>query len=148
MPTSSVPDLPLLLDTHVWIWAAGQREDELSTRLLKLIESASQRGFVFISVISMWEVAMLAEHDRIILSVDPLRWIETAVSVSGIRTVELTPRILVESTRLHGKAHGDPADRILIATARDIGARLVTCDRRILRYAESTRAFAALDANK
>jgi PIN domain nuclease of toxin-antitoxin system len=148
MPTSSAPDLPLLLDTHVWIWAAEQREDELSTRMLKLINSASQRGSVLISVISMWEIAMLAERSRIVLSVDSLQWIETAASVPGVRVIELTPRIAVGSTHLPGNPHSDPADRILMATARDAGARLVTRDRRILQYAESTRALAVLDASK
>ncbi|MEO7217723.1 MAG: PIN domain-containing protein, partial [Gemmatimonadaceae bacterium] len=68
--------------------------------------------------------------------------------VPGVRVIELTPRIAVGSTRLPGKPHADPADRILIATARDTGARLVTCDKRILQYAESTRALAVLDANR
>ncbi|MEO7041157.1 MAG: type II toxin-antitoxin system VapC family toxin [Gemmatimonadaceae bacterium] len=145
---SKAPDLPLLLDTHVWIWAAEQREEELSPRMLKLIDSASQRGPVFISAISMWEIAMLAERNRIVLSAEPLQWIERAANVPGVRVIELTPRIAVGSTRLPGSPHADPADRILMATARDIGARLVTRDRRILQYAESTRALAVLDANQ
>jgi PIN domain nuclease of toxin-antitoxin system len=146
MPTSKAADLPLLLDTHVWIWAAEQREDELSARMLRLIDSASQRGSVLISAISIWEIAMLAERGRIVLSVDPLQWIETAASVPGVRVIELTPRIAVGSAHLPGNPHADPADRILMATARDAGARLVTRDRRILQYAESTRALAVLDA--
>jgi PIN domain nuclease of toxin-antitoxin system len=148
MPTSSAPVLPLLLDTHIWIWAAEQREDELSSRLLKLIDSASQNDAVFVSAISMWEIAVLVERNRIALSAEPLQWIEKAASVPGIQIVELTPRIAVGSTRLPGNPHADPADRILMATARDTGARLVTCDKRILRYAKSTRALAVLDANK
>ncbi len=148
MPTSSASDLPLLLDTHIWIWAAEQREDELSSRILKLIDSASRDDVVLISAISMWEVAMLAERNRIALSAEPLQWIEKAANVPGVQIVELTPRIAVGSTRLPGNPHADPADRILMATARDTGARLVTCDKRILRYAESTRALAVLDANR
>ena len=145
---NKAPDLPLLLDTHVWIWAAEQRERELSPRILKLIDSASQRGPVLISAISMWEIAMLVERNRLALSAEPLQWIERAVNVPGVRVIELTSRIAVGSTRLPGKPHADPADRILIATARDTGARLVTCDKRILQYAESTRALAVLDANQ
>ena len=145
---SKAPDLPLLLDTHVWIWAAEQREEELSSRMLKLIDSASQRGTVLVSAISMWEIAMLAERNRIALSVEPLQWIERAANVPGVRVIELTPRIAVGSTRLPGNPHADPADRILMATARDIGARLVTRDRRILQYAESTLALAVLDASQ
>jgi PIN domain nuclease of toxin-antitoxin system len=144
----SAPDLPLLLDTNVWIWAAEQRENELSSRMLRLIDSASRNNRVLISVISMWEIAMLAERNRIALSAEPLRWIEKASNVPGVQIIELTPRIAVGSTHLPGNPHADPADRILMATARDAGARLVTRDRRILQYAESTRALAVLDANK
>ena len=145
---SSSHDLPLLLDTHVWIWAAEQRENELSSRLLKLIDAASRDGRVLISAISMWEIAMLVERNRIALSAEPLKWIEKAVSIPGVRIIGLTPRIAVGSTRLPGHPHADPADRILMATARDAGARLVTRDKLILQYAESTRALAVLDANK
>lgn len=145
---SSSHDLPLLLDTHVWIWAAEQRENELSSRLLKLIDAASRDGRVLISAISMWEIAMLVERNRIALSAEPLKWIEKAVSIPGVGIIGLTPRIAVGSTRLPGNPHADPADRILMATARDAGARLVTRDKLILQYAESTRALAVLDANK
>lgn len=148
MPTNSALDLPLLLDTHIWIWAAEQRESELPARVLKLIDSASRNNLVLISAISMWEVAMLAERNRIALSAEPLQWIEKAANIPGVQIIELTPRIAVGSTRLPGNPHADPADRILMATARDTGARLVTCDKRILRYAESTRALAVLDAHK
>jgi PIN domain nuclease of toxin-antitoxin system len=148
MPTNNTLDLPLLLDTHVWIWAAEERIDELSPRMLKLIDSASRSGLVLISAISAWEIAMLAERNRIALSAEPLQWIEKAVSVPGVRIIELTPRIAVGSTRLPGNPHADPADRILMATARDAGARLVTRDKRILRYAESTHALAVLDASQ
>lgn len=148
MPTSSAHDLPLLLDTHVWIWAAERREEELPIHVLKIIDSASRHGPVLISAISMWEVAMLAERNRIALSAEPLQWIEKAASFPGVQIVELTPRIAVGSTHLPGNPHADPVDRILMATARDAGAQLVTRDRRILRYAESTRALAVLDANR
>ncbi len=147
MPTSKASDLPLLLDTHVWIWAAEQREDELPSRVLRLIDAASRRNMVLISAISMWEIAMLVERNRIALSAEPLQWIERASSVPGIEVVGLTPRIAVGSTRLPGNPHADPADRILMATARDTGARLVTRDRQIVRYAETTRALAVLDVN-
>lgn len=148
MPMSKAADLPLLLDTHVWIWTVEQREDEISSRVLRLIDSASRRGSVLISAISMWEIAMLAERGRIVLSMDPLKWIETAAGNPGLRVIGLTPGIAVGSTRLPGNTHADPADRILMATARDTGARLVTRDRCILQYAESTHAFAVLNAGE
>jgi PIN domain nuclease of toxin-antitoxin system len=144
--TSSTLDLPLLLDTHIWIWALELREREIPSAVLRTIDFASRHGHVLVSAISLWEVAMLAEKRRITLSAEPFAWIETAIGASGMRVVELTPRIAVESTRLPGKPHGDPADLILMATARSIGARLVTRDRRILTYAEREQALAVLDA--
>ncbi len=146
MPTSDVLNLPLLLDTHIWVWAWEQRENEMSSRALETVDAGSRHGILLVSAISMWEVAMLAEKQRITLSTEPLTWISRAMRAPGVRVAELTPDIAVGSTRLPGKPHGDPADRLIMATARSIGARLVTRDRQILSYAERTGAFAVLDA--
>lgn len=146
MPTNDTLDMPLLLDTHVWIWAMQQKESEMSHRVSAMLDLASDQGLILVSAISLWEVSMLAGKGRVELSAEPLTWIEEAMTAPGMRLIELTPRIAVGSTRLPGKPHGDPADRILMATARDIGARLVTRDRQILAYAERERALAVLDA--
>ena len=107
---------------QIYYMVIGQQEDQLSPGILKLIDSASRNNLVLISAISMWEIAMLAERNRIALSAEPLQWIEKAANVPGVQIVELTPRIAVGSTRLPGNPHADPADRILMATARDTGA--------------------------
>ena len=138
---------PLLLDTHIWLRYQGISGD-LRPAALPHLDQAAAAGLIYVSVISIWEIAMLTERGRIVLSVDSLQWIETAASVPGVRVIELTPRIAVGSAHLPGNPHADPADRILMATARDAGARLVTRDRRILQYAESTRALAVLDASE
>lgn len=146
MPTSNTPDLPLLLDTHLWIWTMEKQASEVPPLVVQMIREASKHERLFISVISMWEVAMLAAKNRITLSSEPLTWIEIAVKGPGTRVIGITPRIAVDSTRLPGNPHGDPSDRILMATARDIGARLVTRDRQILSYAEREHSVAVLDA--
>ncbi len=87
-----------------------------------------------VSAISCWEVAKLVELDRLQLTLPVLQWLERALTHSGVRLLELTPRIAVESTELPGKFHRDPADQILVATARVLSIPLLTADRKILEY--------------
>ena len=89
-----------------------------------------------VSAISVWEIAQLEAARRIQLSVDVRAWVGRALAFPGVQLKGLSPAIAIESTRLPGSLHRDPADRILIATARLTGAALVTCDERILTYAK------------
>jgi PIN domain nuclease of toxin-antitoxin system len=127
----------LLLDTHVWVWYVENQATQFSRRIEPLVERAVQRGDVVISAISIWEVALLETIRRIELSVDIRAWVSRALAFPGVRLKGLSPSIAIESTRLPGPLHRDPADRILIATARLLGAALVTCDERILAYAKA-----------
>ena len=146
MPTRKTADLPLVLDTHVWIWMMDQQGRELSKIALDSIRRASRNTVVYVSAISIWEIAMLSSRNRVSLSVDCLAWVQRAMSAPGMRIADLTPAIAIESTRLPGNPHGDPADKIIMATARHLGARLVTCDGKILSYADAERSLAVLDA--
>ena len=96
---------------------------------------------------SVWEVAMLEVRARIQLSLDCRAWVDKALTAPGTRLQALTPAIAVESTRLPSIIHGDPVDRILVATARHIGASFATRDERILKYARSGY-LQVLDARK
>jgi len=129
-------DCPLLLDTHIWVWYAENEARRFSKRITPLVERAVQRGDVIISAISVWEIAQLEAARRLELSVDVRTWIGRALDFPGVRLKGLSPSIAIESTRLPGEPHRDPADRILIATARLMGAALVTCDQAILAYAK------------
>ncbi|MGH9255545.1 MAG: type II toxin-antitoxin system VapC family toxin [Vicinamibacterales bacterium] len=129
-------DRALLFDTHVWVWYVENEAGRLSRRLEPLAEAAVRRGGVVVSAISVWEVALLEAVRRIDLSVDVRTWVGRALAFPGVRLMGLSPSIAIESTRLPGQLHRDPADRILIATARLLGAALVTCDERILAYAK------------
>jgi PIN domain nuclease of toxin-antitoxin system len=129
------PKGPLVLDTHVWIWLLEGIESELSSATISIVEAAGQRADLAVSAISVWEVAMLEAKKRITLSRTIDEWVQGALTAPGIRLVDLTPEIALESTRLPGSPHGDPSDRIIIATARVLGGTLVTCDDRILSYA-------------
>ena len=133
-----MPDPPagsLILDTHVWLWVVQGVRHELSVEAVAGIDVAGRTGELLISAISVWEVAMLEAKGRISLSRSVDDWVRAALRAPGVRLLELTPEIAIESTRLPGVAHGDPADRILIASARVVGGRLATRDRSILDYA-------------
>jgi PIN domain nuclease of toxin-antitoxin system len=123
----------LLLDTHVWLWLVVG-DETLPPRVRQRLEAAAARARIRVSAISVWEVALLDARGRIRLGLDCLAWVRAALAQPGVSLAPLAPEIAVASARLPGAFHGDPADRILIATAREAGATLVTRDARILDY--------------
>jgi PIN domain nuclease of toxin-antitoxin system len=140
-----MPDQPVpltVLDTHVWIWVVEGDRNALSRTAIDAIEEAARGGAVRVSAISVWEVAMLETKGRISLSLPTEDWVRAALRAPGVGLLPLSPEIAIESTRLPGAPHGDPADRILIASARILGTRLATCDGEILGY--STRKHLAV----
>jgi PIN domain nuclease of toxin-antitoxin system len=90
----------------------------------------------YISPISAWEIGMLASHGRVQWVITPGRWFSNLLEAPGVRLAELSPDVLIASSYLPGKPPNDPTDRILAATARELGAMLVTRDRALLRYGE------------
>lgn len=128
------PGVLTVLDTHVWIWVIEGNRDALSPSAVDAIEEASREGAIRVSAISVWEVGMLEAKGRISLSRPIDDWVRAALRAPGVRLSPLNPEIAIESTRLPGRPPGDPADRILIATARILDARLATCDGEILAY--------------
>jgi PIN domain nuclease of toxin-antitoxin system len=130
---ASVPDV-LVLDTHVWFWFVVGHGVRLGRRVPKLIERAGNEGRAFVSAISAWELAMLADRGRVRLATDVGELINVSREPPGIRIVDVTPEIAVDGGRLPGFPHGDPADRIIVATARALAATMLTCDDRILSY--------------
>lgn len=126
----------LVLDTHIWVWLMEGSAD-LKPSVRKRIEGCARRGELLVSTISAWEVGMLEAKGRITFDQDCAAWIQDALSAPGIRLVPLEPDIAVASTRLPGDFHGDPADRIIVATARSRACPLVTADTAMLAYAKS-----------
>lgn len=125
----------VLLDTHIWLWFI-LRSPELSTSsLVPKIEKGLKNSNVKLSAISVWEIAMLEAKGRISLNMSCLEWIRQGLLSSGIGLVALSPEIAVESTRLPGSFHSDPADRMIVATARILNAVLVTRDCDMISYA-------------
>jgi PIN domain nuclease of toxin-antitoxin system len=123
----------ILLDTHIWVWWVSGAND-LSPRLRELIDQNLADG-LDLSVISCWEVAKLVEKLRLALDQPTLDWIATALRYPSVTLLPLTPEIAVESTTLPGVFHSDPADQIIVATARTLGLPLLTADNKILNYA-------------
>jgi PIN domain nuclease of toxin-antitoxin system len=139
------PPLPLVLDTHVWLWTVQGDRTHLSSAAIREVEEASRAGEILISAISVWEVAMLEAKGRLSLSRPVDDWVRAALRAPGTRLLDLSPEIAVESTRLPGSVHGDPADRILVASARVTGGRLATRDGALLAYARQGH-LAVVDA--
>jgi len=140
-----MPSDLLLLDTHCWIWAQLGLIQQFSRVTLQSIKDAEREGNLRISVISVWELAMLEKRGRLALPMSVRMWVEQALSKPGIAVTPLTVEIAIESVHLPGEIHGDPADRMLVATARVLGARLVTKDAQLIRYSRQ-RHVRALEA--
>jgi PIN domain nuclease of toxin-antitoxin system len=120
----------VVLDTHAWIWWVD-RPDQLSASALDAIEDAEAVG---VATISCWEVAMLATKRRIELDRDIGTWIRQALAQPGVAVLQLDPKAAVDAALLPAEFAGDPADRLIYATARDRGASLVTRDERIRAF--------------
>lgn len=122
----------ILLDTHIWMWWVDENP-QLSQRYTQLIQAHEQDG-LGVSAISCWEVAKLVERGRLQFACSIEAWMEQAVAYPGIELLPLTPPIAIESTQLPGDFHRDPADQIIVATARIYDLSLRTADRLILDY--------------
>lgn len=123
-----------LLDTHAWIWWVSQNR-RLSPAARRGIDRAAKAGALALSMISVWEVAKKAEKGALVLDRPVADWIDQALSQPGLQVIELSRPILLESCRLPQPFHGDPADQLIVATARVRDAVIVTKDARIHDYA-------------
>src|ERR1035437_9982284 len=125
----------LLLDTHVLVWLLADSA-RISSQAYAKIERAADADELFVSAITPWEIAMLVAKERLCLNRDVADWLTAALALPGLQLEPLSPSIAVASTRLPWEVHPDPADRILLATARHLDATLVSADRQMLAYAE------------
>jgi PIN domain nuclease of toxin-antitoxin system len=133
----------IILDTHIWIWLLEQ-PDNLSNAIIAKINQAGREKQVLIAAISLWEISLLAEKKRIVFKEDILTWLNKALLHPGVVLCPLTADIAARVYKLPGNFHGDPADRMIVATARAEGALLVTRDEEILRYAKAGHIKALL----
>lgn len=123
----------IVLDTHIWIWYIDS-PDILSPNALQAIEKAKQNDSVYISSISSWEIYMLEKKGRLKFKIPASLWIKKCERQSFFRFVPVDNDIARLAVDLNELLHSDPADCIIIATARSLGAPLVTQDEKILSY--------------
>jgi PIN domain nuclease of toxin-antitoxin system len=122
-----------LLDTHTWIWW-HMHPQNLSRKVKILIGNASRYEELLLSAISPWEFSKLLEKGRIGISCDPEGWINAALDLPKLRLVHISPILAYRSTILPQPFHNDPADQIIVATAREENATVLTNDKNILEY--------------
>jgi PIN domain nuclease of toxin-antitoxin system len=122
----------ILLDTHIWIWWTHDA-DCLPSEYKQLLQYHEKEG-LGVSVISCWEVAKLVEYQRLTLPCPVNEWLKTALAYPNIKLLNLTPEIALESTQLPKPFHKDPADQMIVATARIYDCPLITVDGKIRDY--------------
>ncbi|MGC1376643.1 MAG: type II toxin-antitoxin system VapC family toxin [Anaerolineales bacterium] len=122
----------IVLDTHIWVWWV-HNDSRLTDSQLDAIK-ANETDVIGVSAISLWEIAKLVERKNFLLPRPTGEWFKQALSYPGVRILELTPEIAIESTNLPGEFHRDPADQIIVATARLHGCALITSDEKIVKY--------------
>jgi len=125
----------VLLDTHVWLWLSLGVPNKISPPVLQVLEETGKANCLMVSIVSIWELALLVDRERVVLPLPIHDWVPLALSRPEIRLIGLTrPNTVIDSVRLPGEIHGDPADRFLIATARSRRAKLATRDEKIIAY--------------
>jgi PIN domain nuclease of toxin-antitoxin system len=127
---------PILLDTCAALWLAGRQP--MSPRSLEALGEARLAGATIgLSPITAWEIGLLNSRGRLPMLTEPAIWFRTFAAQPWLTLAPLTPDILIQSSFLPGQAPRDPADRVIVATARALGYRVMTRDRLLLDYAES-----------
>jgi PIN domain nuclease of toxin-antitoxin system len=119
-----------LLDTHTWIWW-NMNPKKLSKRIKKIIGQTEKYDEMLLSAISPWEFSKLIEKKRLGISCSPEDWIRIALDMPKLRLVPLSPFLSYRSTVLPSPFHNDPADQIIVATAREEHATILTKDEKI-----------------
>ena len=122
----------IVLDTHIWVWWV-HGDTSLTDQQVAWLQQYETQG-LGVCAISCWEIAKLVEYNRIVLPSPVDEWMGMALLYPGIRFLNLTPQIAIESTQLPAGFHKDPADQIIVATARIHNYPLLTVDARILDY--------------
>ncbi len=130
----------ILLDTHVWVWWVSNPE-LLSSQADTLINKAMVERKIYISSISVWEVAMLVVKRRLQMTLDVKDWIRSCENLPFVLFVPVSNAIALEAVFLPERPLSDPADRIIVATASALDLILITKDKRIQKAAQVRTAW-------
>lgn len=120
----------LLLDRHALVWLV-EGDAQLSAAARRAITAAPA---IWVSAITPWEIGMLVAKGRLTFAKDVQEWVDEVLTLPGVRLAPLSPAIAIASSRLPGELHGDPADRLIAATARHHDLTLITADAKLLDY--------------
>ena len=123
----------IVLDTNALIWWISNSE-KLSRRARKTIEEAEKKKAIYISSISVLEIYTLVKKNKLKFNILADNWLEKVESLPYVNFVSMDNKIAVQSVNLPDFLHKDPADRIIIATALNLGAKLITSDQKIINY--------------
>jgi PIN domain nuclease of toxin-antitoxin system len=137
----------LLLDTHTWIWVVEDDTHRIGRDARQAVGRAEVAGHLRVSPVSFFEITALCTSGRLRLSMPPHAWLSEAISAAAIRVAELTPAVAIDAGAIPREALADPMDRLLVASARQLGATLLTADARILIYARETANVRVQDAS-
>lgn len=122
-----------LLDTHTWIWW-HMNPAKLSATVLRLLSNPKAYDELLLSAISPWEFSKLLEQNRLGISCNPEDWLQKAMEMPNSRLIPMSPTLAYHSTALPQPFHQDPADQLIVASAREENATVLTKDPRILEY--------------
>lgn len=146
--TSTRRERALLVDTHVWIWMLDGDTRRIGPRTRRLLDQAHARDALRVSPVSIFEVSALSASGRLTLSRSLEQWLEAAIDGAGIRLAPLSREVAVDAGLLPRALVADPMDRLLVATARQADAILVTADAKILGYAARSANVSTHDAGR
>ncbi len=122
----------IILDTHIWVWWITDSTRLTSAQRRAISDNETDR--IGICSFSCWGIAKLVQADKLTFSVELSRWFDTSLNYPGVVLLDMTPEIAIESNRLPDDFHRDPADQIIVATARIHRCPLVSSDEKIRRY--------------
>ena len=124
----------IVIDTHILVWWANDDKALSPSARKTLNKELAEDEQIIISSISVWEISMLINKGRLVLNTDLERWLDNVAGIDGIRFWPIDNEIAMKSTQLPGEFHKDPADRMIVATARELACPLVTADEKIIDY--------------
>jgi PIN domain nuclease of toxin-antitoxin system len=137
----------LLLDTHAWIWTVEGDVRRIGRRARRLISQFESDQALRVSPLTLFEIVALHVAGRLRLSLLPEQWIRESLANPGVRVAELSAAVAVDAGHIPRASLADPVDRLLVATARQLDATLLTADRAILEYARQSRSVRVRDAS-
>ncbi len=142
---------PLILDTHIWVWASGGRNtvSRFKRAAARAIEQAAAERRLIASAASVWEIGLKMQKDELLISGDLRSWVRGQTRYPGVRIIAMNSSLAIDATslpewlrKIDGRPHKDPADRFIVSEARRRNAVLITCDALILDYARKGHVVA------